>query len=228
LSQEAKYIDQGRVDLFGQYFGNTYISKALTDLIIPAVQSGSKTTHLFNRYDSLNDKKEDHQIHEILMCTTATPTYFQPYKLGSRSFVDGGVQMNNPTMAAYTEALRYGTPKENIFILSLGTGDYVPDPMNPDAYRHLLFYATHYREVLNIVLDGPQSNTDLHLSSIMAKDKYHRWQVWLEKPIELDNHNETTIECLCNYARTFLEEMDAYDTSNRLGLLIDRLKGDEH
>ncbi|CAF0996983.1 unnamed protein product [Adineta steineri] len=228
VTQESKYIDEGRYELFRRYFGDTKISNALTDLIIPAVRHDSKSTHIFNTYTSFCDKKEDYKLYDILMCTTAAPTYFQPYKLGSKSYVDGGVQMNNPAMAAYTQAKSGNTSQENIFILSLGTGDYIPDPIKPDAYRHLLFYVKNSREVLNIVFDGPQSNTDLHLLHIMEKDKYCRWQMWLEEPVELDDCQETTINCLYDHARAFFEEIDAYDNGKRLGLVLDRLKGDEH
>ncbi|CAF1025610.1 unnamed protein product [Adineta steineri] len=100
--------------------------------------------------------------------------------------------------------------------------------MKPDAYRHLLFYVKNSREVLNIVFDGPQLNTVLHLLHIMGKDKYCRWQIWLEEPIGLDDYKETTINCLYNHARAFFEEIDAYDNGKRLGLVLDRLKGDEH
>ncbi|CAF1026556.1 unnamed protein product [Adineta steineri] len=79
-----------------------------------------------------------------------------------------------------------------------------------------------------VVFDGPQCNTDLHLLKIMEKDTYCRWQIWLEEPVELDDYKPTTINCLYDHARTFFEEIDAYDNGKRLGLVLDRLKGDEH
>jgi hypothetical protein len=136
--------------------------------------------------------------------------------------------MNNPTMAAYSEAIRYGKSKDDIFILSLGTGDYVPDPLHPEAQRHLLFYAAHQQEVLNIIFDGPQYNLDVHMLSVIDKDKYQRWQVWFEQPIALDSTDDSVIQLLFDNARAFFEEMEAYDNDKRLGLLLDRLRGDVH
>jgi predicted acylesterase/phospholipase RssA len=228
LSQEAKYVAEARHTLFKHYFDHTYLTSVLTDLVIPAVKDGSRSTHLFNKYDCIRSTAIDQQIHDVLMCTTAAPTYFSPYKLGGSQYVDGGVQMNNPTMAAYFEAIRYGKSNDDIFILSLGTGDYVPDPLHPDAQRHLLFYAAHQQEVLNIILDGPQHNLDVHMLSVIDSNKYQRWQVWFEEPIALDSTEESVIQLLFDNARAFFEEMEAYDNDKRLGLLLDRLRGDVH
>ena len=52
------------------------------------------------------------------MATTAAPTYFESYKINNEYYVDGGVLLNNPTMTACSEAIRYGVSEENIFVLS--------------------------------------------------------------------------------------------------------------
>ncbi|CAF3576080.1 unnamed protein product [Rotaria socialis] len=225
--QDVKYTDSGRQDLFSEYFGNMRLSHALTDLVIPAVKSDGRQTHLFNRHNCRANTHRDHFLREVLMCTTAAPTYFRPYILGDSHFVDGGVQMNNPASAAYNECIRYGIESKDIFILSLGTGDFVPDPLHPGSNRHLLFYLSHRKEIMNIILDGPQYNLDVFMMSLL-KEKYQRWQVWFDKPIELDNTDASSIESLFEQARAHFEEIDAYDNGERLGLLIDRLRGDAH
>ncbi|CAF1573799.1 unnamed protein product [Adineta ricciae] len=228
FSQEAKYVDDGRQKLFGRYFDHTLLSQVLTELVIPAVKNDTKLTHLFNRYDCRYNHAQDYELQDILMCTSAAPTYFPSYKMDNCSYIDGGVQMNNPAMGAYDEAIRYGKSKDKIFILSLGTGDYVPNPLHPNASRHLLFYAMHSQQILNIVFDGPQYNMDVHMLSVLNKEKYQRWQLWFEEPIELDAKDELSIEVLFDSARAYFEEMEEYDNDKRLGLLLDRLKGDAH
>ncbi|CAF3024201.1 unnamed protein product [Rotaria sp. Silwood2] len=228
LWQDVKYTDSGRTDLFARYFENMRVSSVLTELVIPAVKSDGRETYLFNRHDCRASTQHNYFLREVLMCTTAAPTYFKPYVLDESHYVDGGVQMNNPVIAAYNECIRYGVAHENIFILSLGTGDYVPDPLHPGAERHLLFYVTHHKEILNMILDGPQYNVDVHMMSLMGKEKYQRWQVWFDKPIELDDIEPPSIELLFENARAYFEEMDAYDNDKRLGLLLDRLRGDVH
>ncbi|CAF1032617.1 unnamed protein product [Adineta steineri] len=227
VSQDVKYTDSGRQDLFSSYFGNIRLSHVLTELVIPAVKSDGRETYLFNRRDSRDNTHRDRFLREVLMCTTAAPTYFKPYVLGDSYFVDGGVQMNNPAAAAYKECIRYGIESKNMFMLSLGTGDFVPNPLHPGASRHLLFYLSHRKEILNMILDGPQYNIDVQMASLL-EEKYQRWQVWFDKPIELDNTEKSSIEWLFESARAHFEEIDAYDNGKRLGLLLDRLRGDMH
>jgi patatin-like phospholipase/acyl hydrolase len=158
------------------------------------------------------------------MCTTAAPTYFPPYKLENSAFVDGGVQANNPALIAYAEACRNRINRDNIFILSLGTGDYVPDPLHPNANRNLLFWLAHKESVLKVIFDGPQNNIDSQLHNMLGDEKYNRWQVWLEEPIALDDIKKETLNNLMELARAYFEEMDASDSNTRLGKLIERLK----
>ncbi|CAF0957936.1 unnamed protein product, partial [Didymodactylos carnosus] len=230
LTLEPKYLPDARHKLFKEHFDHTQLSHVLTELVIPAVKSDCQVTHLFTRYKARKTRESDHFLHDVLMCTTAAPTYFPPYKIHDDNcfYVDGGVQMNNPVRAAYNEALHYGKKKENLFILSLGTGDYVPDPLDSNANRHLLYYALNQQKILNIIFDGPQYNTDVSMLSDLKKDQYQRWQIYFEEPVALDSIEKSSIEFLFDSAQEFLEEMDAYDNDERLGLLLDRLKGDAH
>ncbi|CAF4257994.1 unnamed protein product [Rotaria sp. Silwood2] len=218
------YLEEEKKTLFSDYLGDARLSQTLNDLIITAVNSGNTTTELFRRSDSLADPSRDHKLSDILMCTTAAPTYFPPYKMNDSVFVDGGVQANNPAMIAYSEACAKKINRDNIFLLSLGTGDYVPDPLRPSAERSLLFWAYNNSNVLKVIFDGPQNNIDCQLSNMLDNDKYHRWQIWLEKPIVLDDIRKETLDHLTELAHAHFEEMDAFDDNNRLGKLIERLK----
>ncbi|CAF5053022.1 unnamed protein product [Rotaria magnacalcarata] len=159
------------------------------------------------------------------MCTSAAPTYFPAYRLDDSVYVDGGVQANNPALMAYGDACRQTSNRDNIFVLSLGTGDYVPDPLKPNANRHLLFWLSNLFDVLKHVIDGPQSNIDRDLCNVLDSDQYQRWQVWLENPILLDDIKKETLDNLMEFAHVHFEEMDAFDNDKRLGKLIERLKG---
>ena len=108
--------------------------------------------------------------------------------------------------------------RKRIRLLSLGTGDFVLDPLNPDATRNLLFWARNNQSVIKVLMDGPQNNIDLHLNSTLG-DNYYRWQVWLEDPIELDDIADASINRLIDLAHGYLEEMEAYDNRQRLGRL---------
>ena len=87
--------------LFYEYFGGSKLSETLTELLIPAVQSGGNTTDIFTRHASRQDLTKNVLLTEILMCSSAAPTYFPAYRLKNTVYIDGGVQANNPAMHAY-------------------------------------------------------------------------------------------------------------------------------
>ncbi|CAF1418381.1 unnamed protein product [Rotaria sordida] len=222
----ATYTADGRNGLFDEYFGDARLSQALTDLVITTTQLGSDIPVVFHRNEILMHKSKDYKLTDILMCTTAAPTFFPSYQLDDCTFVDGALQANNPVQIAYTKAHESGGSHDNIFILSLGTGDCISDPSNPNKEKSLLFWQTDYiQDVLTAVYKIPQNNTHNQLSQMFNGNQYHRWQVWLENSIALDDISKKTLEKLMNLAHAYFEEMDNLDNNNRLGKIIERLKG---
>ncbi|CAF1529887.1 unnamed protein product [Didymodactylos carnosus] len=93
-------------------------------------------------------------MQEILMCTTAAPTYFSPHSMVAEKslYVERGVQANNPTMIAYVKAIQdYQLPRDKIVVLSVVTGDYVPDELGPNRKRNLLFWYDNSEEISKVI-----------------------------------------------------------------------------
>ncbi|CAG8505950.1 11269_t:CDS:2 [Gigaspora rosea] len=176
-----------------KYFGKTRLSHSLTELVIPA--TNDNCSHLFTRNDacknSMNNEVNNTFV-DILMATTATPTFYPPHKISDKTFIDGGIYFNNPASAAYDEAIRYNVPKEKISVISLGTGCYLPDPSNPDQYNCKM-----YRELEN---------------------RYQRWQVFFEKPIRFDDYE--SIPNLLELGYQYIEELD-YSDENSINTLVE-------
>ncbi|CAG8673080.1 6581_t:CDS:2 [Racocetra fulgida] len=79
----TKYTDEGRSLLFNKYFGKICLNESLTELVIPAVNKDNMQLHLFTRHNSVNDNSND-ALFDILMATTAAPTFFSPYKMRNK------------------------------------------------------------------------------------------------------------------------------------------------
>ncbi|CAF4503871.1 unnamed protein product [Rotaria sp. Silwood2] len=221
LALTPRYSSYGKRRLFERYFDQTLLCECLTDVVIPVVRSDDAHTHLFTRNNSLYSTT----IVDVLMATTAAPTYFQPHILNNMNHIDGGVQMNNPTMAAYTKAIEYGYKKENIFILSLGTGDSIYDPLKANDHPDIIYYLKNRSAVVKVLIDSQQHNVDYQMSILMDDEHYYRWQVCFEELIELDKYEADTVNKLENIAYEYWEEMQIYD-NNRVNRLIERLKSE--
>ncbi|MDR1982738.1 MAG: patatin-like phospholipase family protein [Holosporaceae bacterium] len=81
-----------------------------------------------------DDRREIFNLHDLLMMSSAAPTYFDPYECDSvdtttasfragQHFLggDGGIFANNPALMAYSET-RKRYPNSKIVVISLGTG----------------------------------------------------------------------------------------------------------
>ncbi|CAG8628722.1 6229_t:CDS:2 [Dentiscutata erythropus] len=207
-NSKAKYINEGHSNLFEEYFGQTKLSHALTELVIPAInEADSSAIHLFTRNDARKDELKNDTFIDALMAATSIPTFFSPYEIRHESlFIDGGMHINNPALTSFNEAIRYNVESKKIFILSLGTGSYIPDPSKPILYRDKNFWASNQFTLSN---DENEVDRQMHL---MLKDRYQRWQVSFEDPIKLDDFER--IPYLVEIGHQYLEEL--YDSDEIL------------
>ena len=195
-----KYTDTNKSQVFTKFFGQAEIKDCLTDIMIPAYNENiGNQSYLFRKNDESNRTTK---ISDVLMATSAAPTFFPAYKINGieGKFLDGGVNINNPAMRTYTES--EGKNSKNTFVLSLGTGSYIPDPLNPSKYRGKLFWA---KEISGVVLNPQEGNTDIEMNDLLG-DRYQRWQVFIEKPIALDAFDEASLEYLIEIGKQYMEE----------------------
>ncbi len=219
-----KYTDRGRLKLFSKYFEDRKLSDSLVDLVIPAVEeSNVARTYLFSAKDAKRDSSRfDQLLTDALMATTAAPTAFPAYRIRGRGvFVDGGIHVNNPAQVAYHEAIASDIASEQVFVLSLGTGSCMPDPLNPDACRGLLFWAQNLHKA---ALPAQEGNVDRQMYQTLG-ERYQRWQTWMDSPIALDDCQPETIDQLLEMSRQHIEELYASD-DNQLGKLFELLDSD--
>ena len=204
-----KYTDTGRKTLFEEYFDKTSIMDSLIDIIIPAYcETRGNHTMLFDSRKYSDTRKTT--FLDALMATSAAPTFFPSYKIGNDVFLDGGVNLNNPSMRAYSESKN----GKNVFLLSMGTGGYIPDPLNPNSYRGKLFWAKNFPEV---ALNSQEGNVDIEMNNHSKNGRingYQRWQVWMEKPISLDAFDEESLNELVEMGKQYIEEEE--DQFNKL------------
>jgi tetratricopeptide (TPR) repeat protein len=219
----SAYSDSGRKGLLVDYFGQKRLSQSLTELVIPAAyEEGLYTTYLFNRFDSFEDPNQNDTFVDALMATSAAPTYFPSHKIENKGlFNDGGVHVNNPSSVACQEALRYGIEKDNLFLLSLGTGAFIPEALNPSSLRGMVYWAKHLQDV---ALQAQVGNTDIAMFNALP-GRYTRWQSWFENEITLDDYGTSNIDFLLESANQHIEELD-YSEGNSFNKLVESILND--
>ena len=118
------------------------------------------------------------KVADVARATSAAPTFFPPLHLvsGNQDYalVDGGVFVNNPSMAAYAEA-RYLYPEaQRIVVLSVGTGDRQDQITYAQAKGWgLLGWA---KQIVPVLMDSVSEAVDYELAALPGC-VYYRLQI---------------------------------------------------
>ncbi|CAL5001631.1 unnamed protein product [Urochloa decumbens] len=136
---DGKYLHSVIRDLLGE----TKVSNALKNIVIPTFDIKLLQPTIFSKYDAVNDVSKDALLSDVCISTSAAPTYLPGHQFETKdkdgktrpfNLIDGGVAANNPTLLAMNDVTKqillgnqdffpikpadYG----KFMVLSLGTG----------------------------------------------------------------------------------------------------------
>jgi len=130
-------------------------------------------------YHNLMDTGLDIKVGDAIMRSTAAPTYF-PLE---DNCVDGGVVHNNPSLAILSHLIALGIKAEDIFILSMGTGE-LPRQLNvPDDTS--LGVIQWLSSLIDMIMDGNQEAISQSCFQMLGR-RFHRVAPVLKEDIPLD------------------------------------------
>ena len=219
-------------------FGDRKLSEALTGVLVPSYDMHGRIPRFFKPW---NEEAKTLRAVDAGLATSAAPTYFPALRLGDEALVDGGVFVNNPTIAATIEALKRteGEPlrAEDLLVVSLGTGQHERgyDPDDVAGWGALGWIAPSKGSeppLIGAMLDG-QSDASHHWAHILlnheagstvatrvefgAGPRYYRWQIELPAALPLDGVADEDIarlrECGEALAAARSEEIAAVATA---------------
>ncbi|ESX00623.1 patatin [Mesorhizobium sp. LSJC268A00] len=106
-------------------FGDKVLDHSGKRLVIPSFEGLHGQPFLYktpHHPDYQNDRHK--RFAHVALHTTAAPSYYPGVDDDGLIMIDGGIWANNPVMNALVDALAcYDVPRENIRILSIGTGE---------------------------------------------------------------------------------------------------------
>jgi len=215
---EEKYPTGPMEQVLEQYFGDTRLAQALTNVLVTGYELEERRPFFFKSHNARADPADDFPMKLAARATSAAPTYFEPAKVpsaappGYQALVDGGVFANNPAMCAYVEALRKWGP-ENIVMLSLGTGEAVqPIPYRSARNWGLVNWA---QPILSVVFDGVSDTVDYQLRALASADTgklrgYWRLQTRLEHGTDaMDDASDENLQALRETAQRLIAHSPA-------------------
>ncbi len=128
------------------------------------------------------------ELYEVCRATSAGPTYLPAYDGNywgkKRTYIDGGVFMNNPSVGAIVEVSRFHTDPiynrpdlhfEDICVLSLGTGHYAADMTRkkPESWGALDWV----KPISDVMMQGVNQATSYEADELLENGQYLRMSI---------------------------------------------------
>lgn len=129
--------DRGELERVCRKYLGYDINKSKTKFMTYAVRiNGDEIVPKFWKSwrDSIN-------VADVVLASTAAPTYFAPYAINDTYYIDGGMACNNPSMCVISEALRCGATLENLYNVNI-TCDFIKGYKNPQSLEGMYDWAT--------------------------------------------------------------------------------------
>lgn len=206
-----KYSIKNLEIVLEKYFNGRYISEALTDIIIPAYDIENKTPHFFKSSRAKRIDGRNELMYKVGCATSAAPTYFEPYKMKSGVYIDGGIFANNPAMCALADIYKKYGCNDNVTVLSLGTG-YVPKYYNYNKVKK--WGVIHWaRPLIDITMSGQSQTVSYQMRQMVSHggENYIRIQMVIPEELsEMDCIKEKNILMLKNEAYNYIEKNKEY------------------
>jgi patatin-like phospholipase/acyl hydrolase len=189
---DARYPAEPIERILAEYFGDTMLSRALKEVVIPSYDLSAPGPYFFKREYATNQTEDwDVKMALVARATSAAPTYFDPAILPApegvrdHALVDGGTFANDPTLAGYVDALRLKKEVPRVVVVSIGTGQAPqrlgsgPIPIEANRVQHFGL-GKWARPLLEVVLDGVPKAVEYQMGVIQSANppalRYYRLQ----------------------------------------------------
>jgi len=203
---DEKYSADELERVLNNAFGKIKLSELLKPTCLVSYDVKKRKPIIFSQ-QHVAKKNEDFYVKELLRGSTAAPTYFEAAKIYSLEenrkkyvLIDGGMVANDPTLCAYSEAIKLPNVKgiKDMKILSLGTGK----ELQSYSYSEIKDWGPlgWAKPSIDIALEGGPQMTEFHMKQIASTvpdSKFYRIQPDLyDADTSLDNATPENIERL--------------------------------
>jgi len=217
-----KYDSQELVNVADILMGSSCLSSLMKDVLVTSFDLVSHRSFLFQNFGPQPSK--DYPLKDVVLSTSAAPVYFPSHYLDGHNLEDGGVLANNPAAWVLLQCLqRPELADAEIYLLSLGTGEFDMGPINREKAGLLGALDPLIEDLFEANDEGVQEL--FRALQLRIPVHYMRWQPKLDSAAtyQVDNvtlENMVTLEKLSEeYA---LEHINSADFSLFLDVLEQR------
>lgn len=225
---KPKFSDIGIKNVFTDVLKNYKILDCLNDIMICSYDLNNNLPLFFKSRAARNNANQNALLYDVCRATSAGPSYLPSYQFiypndaedPNRNCIDGGVYVNNPSMAALVEFSKYhhdylpSIPADtdidynNVFVLSLGTGSYTGKVNEADTENKGEIYWA--QQISDIMMRGVNRATDYEMNEMMCSGNYLRLTIAIDNDIhsEMSNSSSETTQYLVGATNQMLQQKD--------------------
>lgn len=171
--------------IIGEEFSNRPFADIPAPLVIAAVHEGTGTPRIFRTKLASSVGGDQDKTIDVVLATSAAPTYFAPHKINGERYVDGGIIANAPDLVVLNEALRrYGCEVSECRLLSIGTAG-TRRSGNADGAPGKIGWALRH-SVIDLIL-GAQECLAIDQAQRLGLGGFLRIDRCPESPISMDD-----------------------------------------
>ncbi|MBX9696627.1 MAG: patatin-like phospholipase family protein, partial [Alphaproteobacteria bacterium] len=192
------------VKRLGEIHGaNTRLADLKKDLIVISHNSTRQTTEFFSTFEAktgVNNKK----VAKAVCASASAPVYFQAEQDEDTKdmLIDGGLDANNPTMAAFGVLAKYdGAIALKYNYISVGTGR----PNTKRKFDPDLGAVDYVPQLMDLCMDGNSQCTSKIAKNIFGK-RTVRLNIILPEKIEMDKTDSKNFKKLSNAFDEFMKQ----------------------
>lgn len=196
----SKYKNTNLKTCLKEVFEDKLLGESKTRLLIPSFNLETGNVEIFktSHHDNyIRDYKM--KFIDVLLSTTAAPTYFPAYDFKNRGrYIDGGVGANNPSQIAVIEAITScGWERDDLCLLSIGcTDDY------KKFSRSKKISAIRVLDIIKFFMRAESKYSENVTRLLLKKDNYVRINpIIANGECSLDDTSKESMEALVIYAK---------------------------
>lgn len=210
----SKYQDKNLKLALSEMFENKTIGDCKTRLLIPAYNATTGKVQVFKTpHDKGLVTDYERSILDVLLSTTAAPTYLPPHKTTSGYYIDGGVGANNPSLIALVEAIskRCNWDINDIYLLSIGC---MESSSSQIATNSKSLGIKNLHSILSMYMCAESQYSDNIAKILLKSDHYIRVDAF-------DSSNRASIDGSSKETLEYLKVMGINSAQQSVGAVYD-------
>lgn len=171
-------------------FGNKQLRDVKANALITASCLDRYGHRVFTSFKTEEHSDAELSAVDVALASSAAPTYFSPVQPSSqeRSYVDGGLWANSPSLVAALYAYFYlGAKVDSIRVLSIGTGDFPAGSICGGLSNTRPYSITAIRTLFELMFAAQESAINEHTRQLIGHSNFLRISPQLAEMISLDN-----------------------------------------